>query len=83
MLGARGMLQGAALFAVLLAARAAYGLSAPAALPVAQALTGMQGRGGNVIGGLGRLGAIAGAGRILGSGLAAPLVFLGPAAPVL
>ncbi len=83
MLGARGMLQGAALFAVLLAARAAYGLSAPAALPVAQALTGMQGRGGNVIGGLGRLGAIAGAGRILGSVLAAPLVFLGPAAPVL
>ncbi|MDY6861189.1 MAG: hypothetical protein SWN98_17840, partial [Pseudomonadota bacterium] len=38
MLGARGMLQGTALFAVLLAARAAYGLSAPAALPVAQAL---------------------------------------------
>ncbi|MBB4020302.1 MULTISPECIES: hypothetical protein [Actibacterium] len=83
MLGARGMLQGAALFAVLLAARAAYGLSAPAVLPVAQALTGVQGRGGNVIGGLGRLGAIAGAGRILGSGMVAPLVFLGPAAPVL
>lgn len=78
---AAGMLPVAAGLALLILARLVYSLTAPAALPLAQAM-GAQRAAAATLTAIGRANAVTGLGRLAGNGLVAPLLLLGPALPL-
>lgn len=78
---AAGMLPVAAGLALLILARLVYSLTAPAALPLAQAM-GAQRAAAATLTAIGRANAATGLGRLAGNGLVAPLLLLGPALPL-
>lgn len=78
---AAGALPVAAGLGLLILARLVYSLTAPAALPLAQAM-GAQRAAAATLTAIGRANAVTGFGRLAGNGLVAPLLLLGPALPL-
>ncbi|WP_186395232.1 MFS transporter [Stappia sp. TSB10GB4] len=78
---AAGMLPVTAGLALLILARLVYSLTAPAALPLAQAM-GADHAAAATLKSIGRANAVTGLGRLAGNGLVAPLLLFGPVLPL-